>query len=157
MNWLQPHFTGLLRGFCLGLSDIPKEHCVITIMEMQLAYHGQPKRTGHLGSGLRNCICFILWFHLNTLYTAFSLLGYTQGWERNVNLGVLHSLSDRQCHQVCDCLAPKWPVLPSIDPSFHLLITSLAPQHFRPEDSGGSVLAKAYSFALQYIYIFCIS
>lgn len=88
-----------------------------------------------------------------------SLLKYTQDSEINVNFRVLHSLSDRQCHQVCECPAPKWPPstpppilshLPGIDFSlFDILITSSAPQHFRPDDTGGSILSKAYGFALR--------
>lgn len=53
-------FTGLvLHGICLGLSNIPEEHCVITIMEMQLPHCGQS-----LGSELEKLHMFyLLCFH----------------------------------------------------------------------------------------------
>lgn len=61
--------TASFHGFCFsmgsasGLTSIPREHCVITITEIQVPHRGQS-----LGSGLRNHMYSILFSSKYTLH-----------------------------------------------------------------------------------------
>lgn len=73
----------LLRGLCLNLPHIPKEHCVMTVMAMLSPHQGHS-----WGSGLRNYISSSpVLIHIHCTLPQ-GLLRYTQSSEINTNFRV---------------------------------------------------------------------
>lgn len=130
------------HGPCLGLSDIPKEHYSNHYRNVIISSWSL------FGKWAEKLHVFYSLFHpYSDLYTASQ-----PSFQIHSRFRVLHSLSERQCHQVCECPTPKWPLPPfpvlshppgDDLPLFHILITSSAPQHFRPDDIGAVILVKA--------------